>query len=84
MKAQRCLWRVAIRPTGAHGKPMAQKARAWAVRGVLVMAIAIGSVSAVIAALAGHGSTSHPGNSHQSGGHSSVSNERSIAMPWLY
>jgi len=83
MKAQRCLWRVAIRPTGAHGKPAAEKARAWAVRGVLVMAIALGSVGAVIAALAGHGSASHPGT-HQPGGHNSVSNVHNVSMPWLY
>jgi hypothetical protein len=47
------------------------------------MAIALGSVGAVIAALAGHGSASHPGT-HQPGGSNSVSNVRSVSMPWLY
>jgi hypothetical protein len=83
MKAQRCLWRVAIRPSGAHGRPATETARAWAVRGVLVMALALGSVGAAIAALTGHGHASHPG-AHQPGGHNSVSNVRSVSMPWMY
>ena len=81
MKAQRCLWRVAIRPTGTHGKPMAEKARAWDVRGVLVMALALGSVGGVIAALSGNGSHA---DTHHPAGKSSVSNMRGLSSPWMY
>jgi hypothetical protein len=47
------------------------------------MAIALGSVGAVIAALAGHGSASHPGT-HQPGGHNSVSNVHNVSMPFMF
>ena len=54
------------------GKPSTGRARVWATRGILVMALVLGGVGAVVAALSSHGSVGH------------VSSVRIMHVPWMY
>lgn len=74
MKTHRSLRHVGIRTRGsvrsAPGKPSTGTVRAWVARGIVILALALGSLGAVAAASSGH---SHPINSGDF-----------ISVPWMY
>ena len=74
MKTHKWLRHVGIRTGGsvlsAPGKPSTGTVRAWAARGIVILALALASLGAVAAASSGH---SHPINSGDF-----------ISTPWMY
>jgi hypothetical protein len=71
---------------GRHSK---QKTRVWATRGIFAMALALGSLGAVGAALSAHGSAGHA-STRQTSGPSSLAvvtpatSVRMAPMAWMY
>ncbi len=71
MKTHRSLRHAVIRTSesvrsasGRHGKPPTGTIHARAVRGILILALVLGSLGVVVAAASGHGNTGHS-SAHQ-------------------
>jgi hypothetical protein len=96
MKTHGSLWHIIMRTGGSvggtHRKPSTGTVRTRAMRGILVLALALGSLGAAVVALPGHGSTGRvPASSHQpadspaaSAGANSMSSYKAVPRPWMY
>lgn len=93
MKTHR-LWHVITRTSGSAGsgpgEPLTGRVRAWATRGILALALVMGSLGAAALASPGHGNTGHvQASAHQaadslalSAGAASISHIQ--RLPWMY
>jgi hypothetical protein len=63
MKTHRWLWHVIMRTGGSVGsalrEPSTGTVRAWAARGIVVLALVLGGLGAAASASPGHGSAGH-------------------------
>jgi hypothetical protein len=95
MKTHRSLWHVTLRTGGSVGsvrrEPSRGTVRARATRGILVLALMLGSLGAAALALPGHGSAGHAASAHQpadslalSAGADSMSSYNTYRRPWMY
>jgi hypothetical protein len=79
-------------PGGAHRKSPSRSIRAWAARGALALAVAVGGAGAVVAATAGHGTAGHiqTATHHRTGSVAISVNKSpngtvtSSKIPWMY
>jgi hypothetical protein len=96
MKTHRWLRHVIMRTSGSVGsaprEPSTGTVRAWATRGILVLALVMGSLGAAASALPGHGSADHvQASAHQpaaslalSADAVSISSGHPSRLPWMY
>jgi hypothetical protein len=89
MSTHRQLLHVSMRTSGsaggAHRAPSTRTARAWATRGILVLALVLGSLGAVALASPGHHSAGHAhASAHQPATAKSVTSGQINKMPWMY
>lgn len=95
MKTHRSSWHVIMRTCGlrsARREPSMRTVHVRVVRGILALALALGSLGAAVVALPGHGSTGrvpasshHPANSPagSTGAHSTNASQM-VPRPWMY
>jgi hypothetical protein len=94
MKTHRRLWHVTTRTGGSvgsgPGEPLTGTVRAWAARGILVLALVAGSLGAAVSALPGHGSTGHVrASAHQPADSLALSADGASVshikrLPWMF
>ena len=94
MKTHRWLRHIVIRTSGsdrgAHAKPATGTVHAWAARGILILALVLGSVGAVVATSSSHGSDGHAnarppaGNVNRPAGTYPLNSGHFVSMPWMY
>jgi hypothetical protein len=96
MKTHKWLSHVLMRTSGsvggAHRVPSNGTVRVWATRGILVLALALGSLGAAMSAAQGHGRTGRAqASAHQSAsshafsaGTGSISPGQASRLPWMY
>ena len=95
MKSHRSFWHVTMRTCGlrsARREPSTRTVHVRVVRGILVLALALGSLGAAVVALPGHGSAGrvpasshHPANSPAAPtGANSTNAFQMVPRPWMY